>query len=250
MIRVSWFDAKGNPAVNEGAHSIEYAYTGRGQVAEEEYFDQADQAVTINGIYGIRRTYTPFGRVDTETQLDADRNPMANSDGYAAIRYDYDLTNASRVEKYYSYYLGTDGEPCEAANGAWGISTLYYPSTNVHEITFLDEDGYAVDSKDGYAILEYKEDENRNRAWEAYYDRFHGQTECGAGYFYRECEYDSAGRLISERYLDRYNRLTNNEDGIAGWNGYYDAEGNLVVTSVYDKDRSALPAEQLKGRAE
>ena len=63
------------------------------------------------------------------------------------------------------------------------------------------------------------------------------------------CGYDSVGRLISERYLDRYNKLTNNADGIAGWNGYYDAEGNLVVTSVYDKDRSALPADQLKGRS-
>ena len=50
-------------------------------------------------------------------------------------------------------------------------------------------------------------------------------------------------RLISERYLDRYNKLTNNAEGVAGWNGYYDAEGNLIITSKYDQERNALPIE-------
>ena len=52
--------------------------------------------------------------------------------------------------------------------------------------------------------------------------------------------YDDEGRLISERYLDRFNKLTNNVDGIATWNGYYDEEGNLVVTNRYDKDLNPI----------
>ena len=44
-------------------------------------------------------------------------------------------------------------------------------------------------------------------------------------------------------YLDCYNKLTNNKEGVAGWNGYYDAEGNLIITSKYDQERKALPVE-------
>ena len=46
---------------------------------------------------------------------------------------------------------------------------------------------------------------------------------------------------IGERYLDRYNKLTNNKDGVAGWTGYYNAEGELVITSRYDSSRTQLP---------
>ena len=41
-------------------------------------------------------------------------------------------------------------------------------------------------------------------------------------------------------YLDRYNKLINNEDGVAGWNGYYDEDGNLVVTNRYDQNRDPV----------
>ena len=107
----------------------------------------------------------------------------------------------------------------------------------------VDDEGKPVNTSKGYAAMQYEEDANGNRTWEGYFDKYQGQTHCSDGYFSKESEYDSAGRLISERYLDRYNKLTNNAEGIAGWNGYYDAEGNLIITSKYDKDRNALPAE-------
>ena len=166
------------------------------------------------------------------------------------MRFDYDLTNASKVEKYTATFLDVSYTPCAAKNGAWGISTLYYPASLVHEVTYLDEDGEPMKSTDGYAILEYEEDSSGNRVWEGYYDEYHTAANCAEGYSSKESTYDSSGRLTGERYLDRFNKLTNNKDGIAGWNGYYDADGNLVITSMYDKDRSAISAEDVKGRAE
>ena len=124
------------------------------------------------------------------------------------------------------------------------MRTLYYPVARVHEVTFLGEDGEPADSRDGYAILEYEEDDFGNRTWEGYYDRLHAQINCSKGYFSRESEYDSEGRLIAERYLDFHNKLTNNTEGVAGWNGYYDGDGNLIVTSRYDQNRQALPTEK------
>ena len=71
-------------------------------------------------------------------------------------------------------------------------------------------------------------------------DEVSGQR-CADGYFGKESFYDSEGRLIGERYSDFHNKLTNNAEGIAGWNGYYDENSNLIVTSCYDQDRQALP---------
>ena len=94
-----------------------------------------------------------------------------------------------------------------------------------------------------YEQREYEVDENDHRVWEAYYDDIHAPIECAAGYSSVERGFDSQGRLVSERYLDRYNKLTNNAQGVAGWNGYYDSEGNLVITGRYDKDRNNLPTD-------
>ena len=51
----------------------------------------------------IKMEYTPFGRIAKETWLDQEGNPTKNNSGYAAVTYDYDLTNAARVEKYFNY---------------------------------------------------------------------------------------------------------------------------------------------------
>ena len=244
MIRISYFNKAGNPVIGaEGASTVEKEYTGRGQIALEKYFDAANSATTVNGAYGVATTYTPFGRIDKQTWLDADGNPAANADGYASRSYEYDLTNAANVEKYIQKYYDPDDEPCADVLGAYGVSILFYPNTRVHEVTYLDDEGKPINTSKGYAQLQYEEDENGNRTWEGYFDKYGGQANCDAGYSSKECDYDSAGRLIGERYQDRYNKLTNNAEGVAGWNGYYDAEGNLIITSKYNQDKEALPTQ-------
>ena len=131
-----------------------------------------------------------------------------------------------------------------AKNGAWGKTDLYYPVTRVHEALFVDQNGQPVNTTEGYAILEYEEDENGNRVWEGYFDAIHAQVNCADGYSSVERTYDDEGRLVAERYLDRYNKLTNNKDGVAGWNGYYDGDGDLVITSRYDQNRNPIGADE------
>ena len=131
----------------------------------------------------------------------------------------------------------------QALNEAWGQTMVYYPITRIHTLTYVDRNGIAMMTKDGYAILEYEEDDFGNWIREWYYDEIHAQVNNTDGYAYVERGYDSDGRLISERYRDRYNKLANNADGIASWNGYYDSEGNLVITNQYDKDLVNVPVQ-------
>ena len=115
------------------------------------------------------------------------------------------------MEMYFASYTDAQGQPVQAANGAWGSTTLYYPVTMIHEVTYVDADGEPVYTTDGYAIYEYESSESGTVTWEAYYDEAHIPTDCIKGYSSVERSYDEDGRLISERYLDRYNNLTNNQ---------------------------------------
>ena len=71
--------------------------------------------------------------------------------------------------------------------------TELYPATRVHEVTYLDDEGKPANIDKGYAQLQYEEDENGNRTWEGYYDKYGGQTNCNDGFFGCEREFDSAG---------------------------------------------------------
>ena len=153
------------------------------------------------------------------------------------------MSNITSAEKYFRYYLDEEGHPTQALNDAWGQTTVYYPVTQLHTLTYVNQSGYPMMTKDGYATLEYKEDDYGNRIQEWYYDESHVAVNCADGYASVERGFDSEGRLISERYSDRYNKRTNNAEGVASWNGYYDNEGNLVITNRYDQDLNQLPVE-------
>ena len=245
-----YYGADGTPVEGpEGACQVEREYTSRNQLAEIRYLDAEGNGAAVNGVYGIQWTYNAFGNLEQQTWLGADGAPALNEEGYAGILYDYDLSNATSAEKYWQYYQDENLNPTQARNGAWGRLEVYYPVTRIHTVTYLGEDEAPVMTSDGYAILEYEQDEDGNMTYEGYYDTIKAPINCAEGYASVERGYDGSGRLISERYLDRYNKLTNNRDGVAGWNGYYDDEGNLVVTSRYDQDRNALPADEA-GEAE
>ena len=224
----------------EGSAVVKREYTSRGEISLIRYFDENRNSTAVNGVYGIQKDYNAYANLERESWLGKDGNPILNNEGYASIWYDYDLSDSTSVEKRFQYYLDEAGEPIAAANGAWGSSTLYYPITRIHVVTYIDEKGSPIMITDDYAILEYEEDEHGNWVWEGYYDESHAQTNCSKGYSSVERGFDNQGRLISERYLDRYNKLTNNTEGVASWNGYYDEDGMLVITNRYDEDLNPI----------
>ena len=222
---------------------VQMDYNSFGEVSLIRYYDAEEDAVMVDGAYGIRSDYNGYGNIELKTWLGADGEAMTNQEGYASIRYDYDLSNSEQVEKYFEYYQDTEGNAAAASNGAWGRSILYYPVTRIHEVTYTDQDGNPAMITDGYAVYQYEMDEHENIIWEGYFDEMSVPVNCSDGYASVEREFDEEGRLISERYLDRYNKLTNNNEGVAGWNGYYNDEGELVISNRYDQDRKTLQPE-------
>ena len=238
-----YYKADGSPAIGpEGSSTVIREYTSRGDVSLIQYYDENRSSIAVNGVYGIRKEYNAYANLELETWLGADGEPALNDEGYASIWYDYDLSNSANVEKYFQYYRDTEGNDTAARNGAWGVSYLYYPVTLIHRVTYIDQNGAPIMTDQGYAIMEYQEDDNGEKIWEGYYDESEAQTNCLDGYSSVEREFDSKGRLISEKFRDRYNKLTNNTDGIANWNGYYNDDGELVVTNCYDKDLNPVTA--------
>ena len=241
VIEIRYFNSDGTAGTGpEGCSRVAMDYTSRGQVSLIRYYDEQGKATTVDGVYGISSEYNGYGNLQLKTWLNQDGSPMLNQDGYASSFYDYDLSNSESVEYYYEYYQAVDGTQKAAKNGAWGVNTIYYPATHVHEIIYVDKDGEPMMTSDGYSIYEYETDDNENVTWDPYFDTMEAPVNGKDGYSSVEKGYDEAGRLVSERYLDRYNRLTNNKDGIAGWNGYYDENGKLVITNRYDQDRNPV----------
>ena len=78
------------------------------------------------------------------------------------------------------------------------------------------------------SVMAEATDENGNESWAGYFDDMDIPVDNAYGYSTVTREFDGEGRLISERYQDRYNKLANNENGVASWNGYYDEEGNKL----------------------
>ena len=240
-IESDYLNQDGGPTIGpEGSPIVVREYTSRGDVSLIQYYDESRENYAVNGVYGIQKEYNAYANLERESWLGKDGKPSLNNEGYASIRYDYDLSDSSSGEKQYQYYLDESGEPIAARSGAWGISILYYPVTRIHVITYIDENSKPVVTSDSYAILEYEEDDKGNRIYEGYFDEARVPTNCAEGYSNVEREYDNQGRLIAERYRDRYNKLTNNANGIASWNGYYDEDGELVITSCYDKDLNPI----------
>ena len=166
IVSSQYYDADMQPAIGpEGCFSVEREYTSRGQISLIHYQSVDGQPAVVDGAYGVCMSYNSYGNMEYKTWLDQNGDPMVNDEGYAAVRYDYDLSNAETAEHYYEYYLNAELEPVQASNGAWGKTTVYYPVTRVHTITYIDQNGDATDTTDGYASYEYEEDENGNHTW-------------------------------------------------------------------------------------
>ena len=240
-IEIRWYDAEDRPVDGpEGCHMVSMEYTSRKDVSLIQYFDEEEEPTAVEGVYGIRNDYSGDGNLERKTWLDQRDRPVDSGFGYAAVCYDYDLSSLDQMELYYEDYRDEEGAPTQANNGAWGRKTLYYPVTRVYDITYTDQAGNPILTTDGYAVYEYKVDENGNVTLERYLDELGAAINCSAGYSSIEYGYDEDGRMISERCLDRYNKLVNNEYGVAGWNGYYDEFGNLVISNMYDQDRKSV----------
>ena len=50
----------------------------------------------------------------------------------------------------------------------------------------------------------------------------------------------------TERTFTIIDKLTNNKNGVAGWTGRYDENGELIITSCYDKNRNPVSIELLE----
>ena len=199
VIKTRYFDAGEKPIDGpKGYHMVKTEYTSRGEVSLVRYYDKEKKPVAVNGVYGIKSEYTAYANLKRETCLGKDGKPVVNKEGYAIADYDYDLSNQKTVEKFYKYYKDVDGNPVAASNGAYGISTIYYPETLIHEISFIDQNGNPCNASEGYAIYEYEEDKYGNYTWEAYYDADHASINNAEGYSSVEREFDEKGRPVTD----------------------------------------------------
>lgn len=206
------------------------------------------------------------GEILQEKYEDLEGNPQADSAGNYGKLYDYD-EEGNLVQ---TTYLGTDGKPaplpgsevvykrCKYNSSGQVISEHFYdlfnrktPNDNGEYGILYDLDGSyyreisvgvndnPVDNKDGFCKRESLKDK-KGRAIRTCYLTVGGSYLQTEGYAITETEYDDSKNQKTQRFMDEYGVLKNNDDGIAFIRYSYDDAGREIQQMRYDKDGEAV----------
>lgn len=94
-----------NPA---GFAILRRSFYSDGKVANEFYFDESDQPVSLSlGQYGLHKEYDELGRNNILTYLDADGQPIVTKAGYTTVKRTFYPDDTVKTEMYFDL----DGNP-------------------------------------------------------------------------------------------------------------------------------------------
>ena len=170
----------------------------------------------------VTRTYNSKGKVTSLVYVDQDRNPVVATDlGYAEVRYTY----SGQTTLVKTAYYDEQGNPANCVQGYHSLTLTYTSKRKLAERAYKDKDGNYVIGPEGYA-----------REVSDYWGVFVNETK----------HLDAEGNLICPeglwaRYVPKYISLGTGRTKVG--DAYYDAEGNLIITSKYNQDKEALPTE-------
>lgn len=231
-----WEDENGQPAAGpDGYYSVKYTYKQNDTF--EKYYGKDGKPYRVNGgYYGRRVQKDGKGNITEIEYLDADGNRTLNRQGYAMLTMSYFGFGALRSVFYYNLYKKQVVVP------SLGYASIVYEYSNktMTGRTYRDTKGNPVELNAGYAAVKMKTDK-RFRLLSIRYDHANGKHATGPdGWFRCEKKRDDKGRIISVKYYDEQEQLTDRGAGYA-WEGYEYEGDNTVKVTRYNLNGEAAP---------
>ena len=224
-----WLDENGQPAAGpEGYATVRYSYKMDNII--EQYFDTEGRPYLADGgYYGKRVQKDGKGKITEIEYLDADGQRMLNKAGYALTGITYYGFGEARTITYY----GLNKKPVIVPSLGYASVYTEYSNTTMTRRTYRDEKGNPVDNTDGYAVLNQKVNK-RFIVLSIRYDHADGSHATGPDGWWR-CvkDRDDKGRLLSVKYYDESEKLTDRGAGYA-WEGYEYPDDSTVRITLYD----------------
>ena len=212
-------------AIDRGYAVMKQLKNAEGQVTEERYFDADGNPVKLyDSYYGVECEYHDHEAIIR--YLDSEGNTMPLATYSTIVR---TLDDAGRAVD--DYYYDLDMQPVQWS-GYYGIHRDYDGNGWNNRITYLDRNGQPVLCSSGYAINEYKRDEEGNVTGEFYLDTQGNPTKSSLGEYGQLYERDENGRINQITYLDSDGNAKTNSAGYTILKRTYYRDGNINTDGI------------------
>lgn len=238
LSQVAWTDDAGNPVPGpNGYATVKYSY--KKDSTTEEYFDEKGLPYeTAGGYYGRKVTLDGKKRVIQVEFLDMNGERTLNSQGYALVSTVYYGFGEVRTVTYY----GLNKKPVTVPSLGYASVHMEYSNRTLTARTYRNAKGKPVDSTEGYATVKQK----LNKSYQVIrirYEHADGSPATGPDGWYR-CikDRDEKGRIISVKYYDEHEELTDRGAGYA-WEEREYPDDNIEKVTYYDLEGKKVAGE-------
>ncbi|MCR5777825.1 MAG: hypothetical protein K6G84_10495 [Lachnospiraceae bacterium] len=164
--------------------------------------------------------------------LGTDGNPVANSNGYAIVRSEYDKDNLINE----SFYDADDNLVMRTDRNYASVSFEYDDSGNCISETYYDQDGEPVVAFKQFASIRRQYNDNRHITREEYYGADLKPLLLSTGEAITERGYDEAGNLDEERFYGESGQPIITSRGYHKVLRQYDEKDQIVHEEYYGID--------------
>ena len=227
--KIVWTDDAGNPCPGpEGYATVQYSY--KKDSTTEMYFDaEGNPFETDGGFYGRTVTLDGKKRVTQVEYLGANGARTETKQGYAMVATVYYGFGEIRSVTFY----GLNKKPVTVPSLGYASVSMEYSGTTMTARIYRNAKKKPVDSTEGYAAVRQKLDK-QHQVIRIKYEHADGSNATGPdGWFRCIKDRDEKGRIVSIKYYDENDELTDRGADYA-WEGReYEGE-NLVKVTRYD----------------
>ena len=226
-----WKDDAGQLAAGPEGYAV-VRYTYKGSETTEQYYDTEGQPFEVAGGYSGRTVTKDKGNVTEIVYLDRNGKQTLNSMGYSRVSMTYFGFGDVRSITYF----GLNKKPVMVPSLGYASVNNEYIGKLLKSRTYRDAKGKAVDCMQGYAIVRQniKKVGGSNQVLSIrYYHADESNASGPDGWCRCVKERDEKWRLISVKYYDTREQLTDRGMGYA-WEEYSYDSSNVVKTTRYD----------------
>lgn len=207
-------------------------YDDKGLVASEWYLGINEEPVMCNkGYQWIDRTWMDSKHATSEAWYDADWNPVAPSDLYVRVERTFDERGNKTDERYY----GPDGNLTLCKAGYDEVRTTFDDNSRAIRIEYLQQ-GWYVNLKDGYAVIERTYDSQGLVASESYYGADGKPAKHSKGYHRIDRTWLDSKHATSEAWFDTEGNPVTTGNTYVKITREFDDKGNTVVEQYRDPE--------------
>ena len=202
---------------NDGYAILRKVFDEQGREIELYYYDAERKPTMYQDYYGYKTIYTEQDNKFIYMVLDSEGKPLFSaSNGYYAIEKEKD--NQGRL--VHERYLDADLQPMSDSDDIYGVHWTYNDEDNSVELSRLDIDGNVMEMENGVAYEFWMNDDEGRRIYSCNYDINHHMVPDAIGVYGTKFNYLEDGNILIEYFDQEQNPMLCNQGYGAVYRGF------------------------------